>query len=55
MSEIRMIGSIDHPHHGSYYLYWDSGSGCYGISRVPNNIIHCGYASLSMLLQTKGL
>lgn len=52
----RHIGTINHPIHGEYHLYFNPGTGCYGISKgaMPTPT-HCGYASLAAMLQLKGL
>lgn len=47
-----VIGTINHPVHKLYYIHFDGT--CYGISRTVEPI-HCGYASLAAMLQTKGL
>ena len=53
-SDNRHIGSINHPIHGEYHLYFNPTTGGYGISKgeAPT---HCGYASLAAMLQMKGL
>ena len=52
----RHIGSINHPIHGEYHLYFNPATGGYGISKgaMPAPT-HCGYASLAAMLQMKGL
>ena len=52
----RHIGTINHPIHGEYHLYFNPTTGGYGISKgaMPSPA-HCGYASLAAMLQMKGL
>ena len=46
------IGSIEHPKHGMYYLWFDKG--LYGISKT-NKKPNCAYQTLGTLLNSKGL
>jgi hypothetical protein len=47
------IGTINHPHHGIYYL-WADHYGLFGISR-EDKMPHCGYRTLAAMLAQKGL
>lgn len=52
----RMVGKIEHPKHGTYYLFFDGS--CYGISKTEyngENGLWCAYASLGALFKMKGL
>ena len=51
----RHIGTINHPIHGEYHLYFNPATGGYGISKGDEAPTHCGYASLAAMLQMKGL
>lgn len=50
----KMIGSFDHPVFGTYYIFYDDSTDCYGISKMFLLPVHCGYATMSALLKAKG-
>lgn len=53
--ESECIGEIRHPQHGTYYIYYDSGSRLFGFSRTIRNDVHCGYKTLEALMKMSGL
>lgn len=52
---MKHIGSINHPIHGEYHLYFNPATGGYGMSKGDEAPTHCGYASLAAMFQLKGL
>lgn len=50
----QIIGQINHPKYGMYYIHFDRHTDCYGITKENREFIHCAYASLESLFKTKG-
>lgn len=54
----KLIGTIEHPKHGKYYLFYNDELKSYGISKSEYNGdsgLWCAYASLAELFKLKGL
>lgn len=51
---VAIIGTVKHPKHGTYNIFYNVETGCYGISKRAD-LQHCGYATLAALFQAKGL
>jgi hypothetical protein len=49
------IGAFTHPKHGTYFIWYDPESHCYGIGRSDESHVWCAYATLASLLNSKGL
>jgi hypothetical protein len=50
------IGTIEHPQHGKYYIFFSEGK--YAVTKtamIRGSSVHCAYATLSEALKVKGL
>lgn len=55
---VELIGSINHPKYGKYYLLYSTELGTYGISKTEyngENGMWCACASLAELFKRKGI
>lgn len=51
----KIIGEFEHPKHGKYYLWYNTETGLYNISRLLTIPPHCAYRSIGDCLEVKGL
>lgn len=49
------IGAFNHPAHGEYYVWYNSETKCYGLTRSTKTAPHCGYGSLASLFKAKDI
>lgn len=55
MNPTKNIGAFVHPSNGEYYVWYNTETKCYGLTRPTKTAPHCGYGSLASLFKAKDI